>query len=287
MRGSLAVTGGSEIRLELVICTRNGGDRLRRCLRAIASSDHDALHALKVVDNGSDDGVSAELARDFVSEFGSRASFLVERGKGNGVGRNAALRCHQGSHLLFIDDDCYVAPDFFSKWTMALSEHQVDFGGATILPFDEDKRQGCFQAGEPILRAAGAWIERGFIQGSNMFFSSKCLAKVGFFDVRFGAGTRYAGEEWDLAVRASLAGFTGAYLDGPIVYHDHGRDRSSRVERLRFYDYGAGAVYAKHLTSGNRRLALAALHRDLLSINRRRKVDLARGFIAFSLRRHG
>jgi hypothetical protein len=105
---------------------------------------------------------------------------------------------------------------------------------------------GCNERMEEELIPVGGFTRRGLIQGSNMAFRRDCLEAIGIFDERFGAGTPLAGEEWDLALRASLAGWAGGYFPPPRVFHDHGRAGSTARERLLFYDYGGGAVYAKH-----------------------------------------
>jgi len=79
-----------------------------------------------------------------------------------------------------------------------------------------------------------------------MAFRASCLADAGPFDPQFGAGAEFAGEEWEVVLRASKKGWGGGYFPGPTVLHDHGRAPGmDEARHMRSYDYGAGAVYAK------------------------------------------
>ena len=151
-----------------------------------------------------------------------------------------------GSHLFF-DDDCYPDPDFVTDWLEVFAQHDIGFASGMIPPYDRRySDMGCTEQPTQELVRGGQFVRRGLIQGSNMAFAHQCLEATGFFDERFGAGTRFAGEEWDLALRASAAGWSGGYFPQPRVAHDHRRTEAEGLERMLFYDYGAGAVYAKH-----------------------------------------
>ena len=96
-----------------------------------------------------------------------------------------------------------------------------------------------------------------------MAFRRQCLTDAGMFDDRFGAGTPFAGEEWEVAVRASYAGWTGGYFPEPTVAHDHGRFDNEAFVRGHYYDIGAGAVYAKHLLTAHAPATVVEIARDI------------------------
>jgi GT2 family glycosyltransferase len=131
--------------------------------------------------------------------------------------------------------------------------------------------------------AAGAFVPPGFVQGSNMAFTRACLDHAGWFDERFGSGVPFAGEDWDMSLRASFAGFAGGYFPGPKVSHDHRRPVAEIYTlRGRFYEYGAGAVYAKHMRG--RRIPVLGLrfarHAKRLRQRRDYGADLFAAFLA-------
>ncbi len=236
------------MKYSLILCVKNGGEQLRTCLdhMAVVASDDDLDVVL--VDNGSTDGKTLDALKDFAAMAPCPCSVVQCTKAGNSAGRNAALPVARGDVLLFIDADCYVAPDFVKAWKDVFATHSLGYATGRILRYSLDSSPlGCNESGDQIPLAPGSFVSRGFVQGSNMAFLRTCLERAGAFDDRFGAGTPFAGEGWDLALRISFAGFAGGYYPGPTVSHDHQRKEDVADARQLFYDYGAGAVYAKHL----------------------------------------
>jgi GT2 family glycosyltransferase len=230
-----------------VLCSKNGGARLKSCLGKIEALAGPPGLQVVLVDNGSaDDSFAFMKAWAAASRFRAQAfqTFIP----GNSAGRNAALEHASGDVIVFIDDDCYVEPTMVTDWLAIFERSDIGYGSGQITPFDATNSMvGCNVSQQVKLIPAGGFIPRGLIQGSNMAFRRECLKDSGWFDPRFGAGTRYAGEEWDVVLRASFAGWTGGYFPQPTVAHDHGRSDVDARERLLFYDLGAGAVYAKNM----------------------------------------
>lgn len=236
------------MKYSLIMCVKNGGQRLRTCLAHIAPVADDEDLDIVLVDNGSTDGETYDMLKAFALEAPCPCSVIRCTRAGNSAGRNAALPVARGDVLLFIDGDCYIAPDFVKTWKEIFATRSIGYAAGRILRYSLEVSNLGFNEGEhEIALAPGHFVARGFVQGSNMAFSRNCLERAGAFDERFGAGTPFAGEEWDLALRISFAGSAGGYYPGPTVFHDHQRNGNVADERLFFYDYGAGAVYSKHL----------------------------------------
>jgi GT2 family glycosyltransferase len=275
---------GSVMRASLILCSKNGGARLKNCLSAINAMDIPPELDLVLVDNGSTDGVSPGIMQQFVAQARISCRILEVTEPGNSAGRNAGIAAAQGDLLLFIDDDCYVHPDFAREWLAVFSAEKIGFGSGMILKYaPENSDLGCNES--PLVQriAPRAFVERGFIQGSNMAFRRDCLQQAGSFDPRFGAGTLFAGEEWDVVLRASAAGWAGGYFPGPKVKHDHNRKDDGARDRLLFYDFGAGAVYAKHMKGAAFLRNLGHFLRDAFRLRRdgRRLRSLFKGYAAF------
>lgn len=277
------------MKTSLVLCTKNGGDRLGECLRRIEAMETPADLQLVLVDNGSTDGSSYQRLQDFGNASRHDSLVLQTYTPGNSAGRNLGLRHVTGDLILFIDDDCYVEPTFASDWIDLFSTRDIGFGSGMIKRYSEVHSDlGCNESPDEEFVAAGAWVRRGLIQGSNMAFRRECLNDAGPFDSRFGAGTRYAGEEWDVALRANLAGWSGGYFPRPTVWHDHRRGGDTARERLLYYDFGAGAVYARTLFGKKGTRVLPALRGEfvyLLRHDRPRLTGLAAGFLDYALTR--
>jgi len=231
----------------LILCVKNGGDRLQTCLDHIDGLNGPDDLEIILVDNGSTD-ISFKYMAAFAETSRFKCQLLQSLMPGNGAGRNSAIKKTTGELVLFTDGDCYVEASFVKDWLAIFLMSDIGFASGRIMRFNhEHSILGCNENRTERLIRALAFVPRGFIQGSNMAFRRSCLERAGLFDERFGAGTPFAGEEWELALRASFAGFRGGYFPTPCVAHDHQRLDHIARDRLLYYDYGAGAVYAKHM----------------------------------------
>lgn len=239
------------MRASLILCTRNGGERLATCLAHIEALNAGPDLDVVLVDNNSDDGTSWPALQEFGRTTRHACQVIRCTRPGNSAGRNDGIAVATGDIFLFIDDDCYAAPDFVRAWQRIFAEKKVHYGTGRILRHDPDpaiSMIGCRESLVEEYLRPGQLVEPGYVQGSNMAFSRACVERIGLFDERFGSGVPFAGEDWDMALRASFAGFAGGYFPAPTVAHDHRRKIKDMVAlRGTFYEYGAGAVFAKHM----------------------------------------
>ena len=253
-----------EVALTLVLCSRNGMRTVEKCLDHIrAMGGADAIEVV-LVDNGSTDGTFTAM-QEFCRANPNLWRAMQETKPGNSAGRNTGIAASSGEIILFIDDDCYPDRDFASAWKAVFTQDPgLGFGSGRILPYDARQSPlGCNTSTTTQILASSTFVQRGFVQGSNMAFRRRCLIDAGMFDDRFGAGTPFAGEEWEVAVRASYAGWTGGYFPEPSVAHDHGRFDNEAFVRGHYYDIGAGAVYAKHLLTAHAPATVVEIARDI------------------------
>lgn len=236
------------MKTSLVLCTRNGADRLQHCLQCITELDVEDGFEVILVDNASNDGVSYEIAQRYAEESRHKVLLLRTEIPGNAAGRNRALEAATGDLIVFIDDDCYPSRTMVKDWISVFSSDDIGYGGGTITNYDDRYPEfGCSLIKEDRWAMPKKTVPRGFIQGSNMAFRTACLKDIGWFDERLGAGTPYAGEDWDMSIRASLRGWKGRCARAPSVQHDHRRNVEIADKRTLYYDFGAGVLYAKHL----------------------------------------
>jgi glycosyltransferase involved in cell wall biosynthesis len=73
----------------------------------------------------SDDSTDGETRRLIEAEF-SGTTFLEGPRKGLGANRNNALRAVSATHVLFIDDDVTLSPDFFERVSACYESHGLD-----------------------------------------------------------------------------------------------------------------------------------------------------------------
>ncbi|WP_416906900.1 MAG: glycosyltransferase family 2 protein [Polymorphobacter sp.] len=246
----------------LILCTKDGGRQLKNCLEHIEAIEAPDGFEVILVDNGSDKPDSIAALRSFAGSTRHRCMLVREMAPGNGAGRNTGIRAATNDLLIFIDDDCYPEPSFVADWIAVFESRSLGYATGRVLPVNPDNAiHGFCRIGlQEELVAPHGFVRPGLMQGSNMAFTRQCLDAIGGFDPLFGSGVRYAGEDWDVALRASEAGFAGGYVPRPAVGHDHGRSIEEGARRNAFYVFGFGAVYAKHARS---RLGTSMLRRFL------------------------
>lgn len=233
----------------LILCTRNGGERMLTCLAHIEALDAGPDFDVVLVDNNSDDGFSWEKIQEHVRTSRHACQAIRCTRPGNSAGRNDGIAVAKGDIFIFIDDDCYADPRLVRTWEEIFSTHDVGYGTGMVRRHDPAMSMlGCRETPEIQIVPAGTLMIPGFLKGSNMAFRKECFDKAGLFDERFGSGVPFAGEDWDMSLRLSFAGFPAGYFPAPRVSHDHRRpDAGLADDRLDFYEYGNGAVYAKHM----------------------------------------
>lgn len=237
----------------VIVCSKNRAESLRRCLRAIFDIRYTGRWEVIVVDNASTDDtprVVAQMAALAPVAFRS----YVEPRPGNSVGRNTGAEQAAGELLFFTDDDCLVDPDILSEMRKVFADPRMGYAGGRIrLQRAEDYPTAIMDVPHTIRIPPRSIVYPGLVQGSNMAFRREALLQLGGFDPQFGAGTAFAGEEIELATRASMGGWLGGYFPGPLVRHDHGRNKAQAMRSERQYDLGVGACYGKFLLDASMR----------------------------------
>jgi glycosyltransferase involved in cell wall biosynthesis len=234
--------------VSLIVCTKNRAASLATCLSHIARLSAPFAWELIVVDNQSTDTTAALVGTFMRAHPQINARLAHSDQVGNGAGRNHGIRLSRGSLLAFTDDDCYVDPQYLKEVAKVFADPTVGFMSGRIMLFDRDDypitiNESLHQIFVP---PRGA-VYCGLVQGANLAFRRVALDQAGGFDPNFGAGARFAGEDWELAIRVCLKGWAGGYFPGPVVHHHHGRKHHQVGALRRFYQIGEGALYAKGL----------------------------------------
>src|SRR5580700_156465 len=212
--------------VSVVAFTRNSGTILDACLTSIeaaAKAASDVRVELVVVDNGSTDDTWVKLG-----QWCERSSLPTKRVReeraGLAIARNAGLRAATADLIVFTDDDCqldrhYIVDlrDHFSQDAeLTFRGGRVELGDPNDLPLTIKTDDDVCDFGYPMSPG-------GFIHGANMAMPRAVVDKVGKFDERFGAGTRFGGEDTDYYIRAHALGIRVQYVPNMTVYHFHGR----------------------------------------------------------------
>jgi hypothetical protein len=260
-------------RVSLIICSR---DRCEQLARLLARLPVDGLRRaqaeLVLVDSASRDGTLALMRRQ-AGALACPVEVVHVAAPGLGRARNAGIARARGELLVFTDDDCYVAPDYFDALAARFDSERYAYGGGRILRFDPaDLDYGVQTRDRFAAFAPRTRLRAGSLQGSNMVIHRRVFERVGLFREDFGSGTPFRCDDIELLARASLAGFAGAYVPELVVHHHHGRRSEATLRRWRRADdISRGAYYAAMIAAGHsaywrdwRRLSLSrrALRRD-------------------------
>jgi len=175
---------------------------------------------------------------------------------GVGRARNASIKAARHDILALIDDDMFVAPDWFGALIRALiaaGPHSIVTG--QVRPAEAEVPGGfapSTKVDEQIAVYQGR-IGQDVLFTGNMAMYRSAIDQIGAFDERLGVGARFpAAYDNDFGYRLLEAGYRIIYVPQATVYH-----RAWRTERdyprLRWnYGRGRGAYYAKHLSMRDR-----------------------------------
>jgi glycosyltransferase involved in cell wall biosynthesis len=238
--------------VSLIVCSRNRADSLSETLASIvraAENEPKASVELIVVDNGSTDRTS-EVVDTFARTSLLRVRRAFESRVGLSSARNTGLRIAKGAVVALTDDDCRLSPDYL---TDLLTHYAADvrpvLRGGRIELGDMDDLPITIKTHDRTERLNAKLYPGGFVHGANMTFARNIPERIGGFDQRFGAGSRFrSAEDADFIYRAFMAGFPVEYVPDMTVVHWHGRRQLDDAIGLHEnYDFGDGALYAKQL----------------------------------------
>jgi GT2 family glycosyltransferase len=235
--------------VSIVIPTRQRAEMLQEAVTSILAGD--SLPAELIIADQSSEaptmpapGGQVEMIHLHLSSVGvSRA-------------RNAGIRAASHEVLVFTDDDVLVERDWLRRLTEALQAAPARQGAVTgrVLPADADGH----------VPSLTYWTEPQVFSGrlfadvlfsNNMAIRREALERVGSFDERLGAGSKFPNaEDNDLGYRLLEAGYEIAFVPKAVLYHRgarHGRDLAALDWA---YGKGQGAFYAKHMRRSDRHM---------------------------------
>lgn len=233
--------------ISVIMPTRNRAPILPAAVTALdaAAKGHDV--EIIIIDNGSSDGTAAMVAS--LATSNAAVVYATEPVAGVCRAKNRGIRLARGDILVFTDDDCRVAPDYFAVLA-AHYRHQsgpVVVGGRVELG-DPTDAPITIKTEDAFATLGGVQHPGGFVHGCNLTMTRSVLDRVGMWDERFGPGAPFkAAEETELNYRAHKAGIPVHYLPSLVSQHFHGRKGLSDVKDLnRSYQFGNGALFGKH-----------------------------------------
>jgi len=208
----------------IVVVTYNGLVFNRLCLESVLAHTGECDFELIVVDNGSDDGTRAYLAK--LAEADARLRVLFNgRNMGFAPACNQGLGLAQGEHLVLLNNDTMVPPG----WLPPLLAHLADPGVGLVGPVtnrigNEAEIETSYRTWGEFLATArrrsqehrGEWLEMRTPAMFCLAMRAQTHRHLGALDERYEVGLL---EDDDYADRAREAGYQQRCAEETLVHH--------------------------------------------------------------------
>ncbi len=224
--------------MTVVVCTRNGSERITECLDALVAIDYPTNRLdLLVVDNASRDSATADL----IATRYPRIRCISEPRPGLNWARNRGILEAHGDIVAFTDDDVSVDPGWADAIARVFAEEpDAQCVTGLVVPDAIDTRSqqlfeqyGGFGRGfeRRYFRVNGAGGELAadrhagagmFGTGANMAFRRSVFDRIGPFDPALDVGTpTNGGGDLEMFFRVLKSGGTLVYEPSALVRHRH------------------------------------------------------------------
>jgi len=237
----------------VVIPTMDRPEQLAITLDALAAQAQRDFDVIVVDDSASIDGKLADREKR-----NARLTILRPPGRGLSRARNAGWWHATSEWVVFLDDDCVVAPDWEPALRRAIASHPEawcvsghigarnappgDYLPVTVRPLEREEVR------------SGRWT-RPWLIGFTvcMAFRRSTLKQLGGFDERLGPGVKAfpSSEDMDLNYRLLSAGGLGYSTPLLRTEHDQWRPLAELAPHYRGYMAGWSGFAMKHLRGGD------------------------------------
>jgi N-acetylglucosaminyl-diphospho-decaprenol L-rhamnosyltransferase len=263
--------------LSVLMVTYGNPELTRECLRSVFAQSEGVDLEVVAVDNGSPDETPDMIEREF------EAVRLIRAGENLGFAKanNVAARAARGRHLVLLNPDTIVLDRALERMLAVVRQRPPGlYGGRTLRPGGALDPSSCWGAQTPwsafcfasglstALRrhprfdpeSLGGWArdserEVGIVTGCLLMTSREVWEALGGFDERF----FMYGEDADLAVRATAAGYRVAVTPEATIVHVVGASSSSSARKLSMVLKGRATIMREHWPVPARVFGLACL----------------------------
>lgn len=218
------------------MATRDRVELVKRALGALAAQESAPPFEVVIVDDGSRDATATAIER--LRSASPYPLTVLRSGSpaGPAAARNRGWQAATGEYVLFTDDDCVPAGGWIRAMADGLAEADIVVG-RTRPPQAQLARRGPFSS----------YLDMdhdGRFSTCNVGYRRPVLQSLGGFDSEH---FRYPnGEDTDLALRARKAGYSDAFAEGGLVWHDvHPSDFRAHLRRVKRLD-GVVALVSRH-----------------------------------------
>ncbi len=238
----------SDAKLVVIMMTFNQKEMTLRGLENLLSISEPPFEVL-LWDNGSNDGTIKAVEELFPRVLTHRHPTNLGVAPGRNAAADLAMGAFKPTHILFLDNDMELEPDFVSELLKPFSRDPKLAQTQAKLRFFNDRQRlndggGCkitFWLGRTVPVGYGE-IDRGQYDtprdcvagGGAMIVRADVFQELGGFDTTFG----HAGpEDLDFSLRLAKAGYRTLFVPTAVAYHEvshtYGRDYDEAYARLK------------------------------------------------------
>ncbi|MBW3658174.1 MAG: glycosyltransferase family 2 protein [Actinobacteria bacterium] len=230
-------------RVLAILVAHDGAAWLEASLTALLAQDHPDLEVL-AVDNGSTDGSRAILLEHLDEED----VLVAERDLGFGAAVSMALdasRAGEAEHVLFLHDDCVLAPDAVSQLAFHLAaDDRLAVVGAKLVDWDDPRRLQSVGWSVDLTGRADSGLEADeldqgqrdqvhralYVSTAAMLVRRSAFEELGRFDRRY----HLFRDDLDLCWRAWLAGWDVEVVPAAVGRHQASASNYQRLGQTAF-----------------------------------------------------
>ncbi len=233
-------TPKSSPKFSVIVCTRNGAERIAACLRAIENMAIASLEVI-VVNDGSSDNTATLVASGFPNVI-----LISLPPSGLSTARNTGAARATGDIIAFTDDDCEPDAEWLLRLGKAFQNPEIAAAGGPNLPPPSRT------AMEAVIRAAPGAPSHVLLDdttaehlpGCNIAVRRDVFHDLSGFDPVF----RTAGDDVDFCWRLSDAGYRMAFVPGAFVWHWRRPSLRTFLRQQIGYGKAERLLLAKHPT---------------------------------------
>jgi glycosyltransferase involved in cell wall biosynthesis len=220
--------------VSVVVPTRNRAGYLEVTLASLAAQAPGVPYEVIVVDDGSDDGATAEVA-----ERAGVAYLRHEASRGPNAARNTGIAAARGPLIALIDDDVRVPPQWVAEMAAGAVRHRwaEAVGGPIYASLEGPAPRSCGRESAPVttLDLGPRDCETDFVWSANMAVRRGAIERIGDFD----EGVPIYGDEEEWLIRLHANGGRVAYLAAAGLDHRRAGD-DARLRSLARAEYRRG-----------------------------------------------
>lgn len=275
----------------LIICSRNRPRLLFETVESVLRGSQLPAEMV-IVDQSAEPNPDLP---EMKTERPCEVRYLHSKTVGVSAGRNLGITSSRYDVLIFIDDDMFVASDWYDNLMRAVvhaGRSSVVTGrvlpGESEMP-DQKTSPSTKADQEPAVYQGR--IGRDVLYSGNMGAYRSVFEAVGVFDERLGPGAAFpSAEDNDLGFRLLERGYRICYAPEAVVFHRAWRSKGEILSLEWRYGVGQGAFYAKHMNRRDRYIAARMTHdvgenlKNFLGhLRRKRRLRLDYLFSAFGV----